>query len=296
MGRIYADFSDLVDAISASVVGVVTRQVDIYAGDLGFGTAFSIGEKIYATAHHVVASAEEIVLVTPEGDRAEGVVIAADPAEDLALLYSELRAPPIPLGSALKLKVGQPVLAIGYPLALLDKPTATLGIVSAVGRTLQVGDRIFEFLVQTDAAINPGNSGGPLVNASGEAVGVNSAMIAGAQGIGFAVPIDLVKIMLEIYKRYGRYVRPALGVYVAAINKAMASVYGLPVAKGLLVAAVQPGSYADEAGLRRGDIIVAVDGKPVENVFQLRLAVAEAVAEGRAPRLKVIRGGKTLEL
>lgn len=166
MGRIYADFSDLVDAISASVVGVVTRQVDIYAGDLGFGTAFSIGEKIYATAHHVVASAEEIVLVTPEGDRAEGVVIAADPAEDLALLYSELRAPPIPLGSALKLKVGQPVLAIGYPLALLDKPTATLGIVSAVGRTLQVGDRIFEFLVQTDAAINPGNSGGPLVNAS----------------------------------------------------------------------------------------------------------------------------------
>lgn len=121
-------------------------------------------------------------------------------------------------------------------------------------------------------------------------------MIAGAQGIGFAVPIDLVKIMLEIYRRYGRYVRPALGVYVAAINKAMASVYGLPVAKGLLVAAVQPGSYADEAGLRRGDIIVAVDGKPVENVFQLRLAVAEAVAEGRAPRLKVIRGGKTLEL
>lgn len=290
------DFSDLVERISPSVVGVVTRHVDIYEGDLGFGTAFSIGGGVFATAYHVVASAGEVALVTPEGDRAEGVVIAADPAEDLALLYSELRAPPISLGSALSLKVGQPVLAMGYPLALLDKPTATLGIVSAVGRSLRVGDRVFEYLIQTDAAINPGNSGGPLVNAKGEAVGVNSAIIAGAQGIGFAVPIDLVKIMLEIYRRYGRYVRPALGVYVVAVNKALVSVYGLPVSKGLLVAAVQPGSYADEAGLRRGDIIVAVDGKPVENVFQLRLAVAEAVAEGRTPRLRVVRGGRTLEL
>lgn len=290
------DFSDLVERISPSVVGVVTRQVDFYTGDLGFGTAFSIGNGIYATAHHVIASAEEIVLATPEGDKADAVVIATDPADDLALLYSELRTPSIPLGSALRLKVGQPVLAIGYPLALLDKPTATLGIVSAVGRSLRVGDRVFEFLIQTDAAINPGNSGGPLVNSSGEAVGVNSAIIAGAQGIGFAVPIDFVRVMLEIYRKYGRYARPTLGVYVAAINKAMASFYGLPVNKGLLVAAVQPGSYAEEAGVRRGDIIVAVDGKPVENVFQLRLALAEAVVEGRAPKLRVIRGGRTLEL
>jgi len=165
-----------------------------------------------------------------------------------------------------------------------------------VGRSLSVGDRVFEFLIQTDAAINPGNSGGPLINSAGEAVGINSSIIAGAQGIGFAVPIDLAKVMIDMVKRYGRYVRPALGVYVAAVNRAMAAVYRLPADRGLLVVAVQPGSYAEEAGLRRGDIIVSVDGKPVENVFQLRLAVSEAFAEGRTPRLGVLRGGRRMNL
>ena len=292
------DLSSLVEKASRSVVGVVTKLSDVWGLEEGrsFGTAFSAGGGLFLTAFHVVAGADAVLLVTPEGETAEARPIAGDPNDDLALLASDLSAPPIPLGSALRLKVGEPVLALGYPLAMLDKPTATFGIVSAVGRSLSVGDRVFEFLIQTDAAINPGNSGGPLINSAGEAVGINSSIIAGAQGIGFAVPIDLAKVMIDMVKRYGRYVRPALGVYVAAVNRAMAAVYRLPADRGLLVVAVQPGSYAEEAGLRRGDIIVSVDGKPVENVFQLRLAVSEAFAEGRTPRLGVLRGGRRMNL
>ncbi|MEZ0247864.1 MAG: trypsin-like peptidase domain-containing protein [Thermoproteus sp.] len=292
------DFSKLVERTAKSVVGVVTKTTGLWEleGDRSFGTAFSIGRGLFATAFHVVAEAENVILATPEGEAAEARIVAGDPNDDLALLASDLQAPPLELGSALTLKVGEPVLALGYPLAMLDRPTATFGIVSAVGRSLNLGGRVFEFLIQTDAAINPGNSGGPLVDSDGKAVGVNTAIIAGAQGIGFAIPIDLVKVAVEILTRYGRYVRPALGVYVTAINKAVAAVYKLPVQSGLLVMAVQPGSYAQDVGVRRGDIIVEVDGRPVENVFQLRLAVAEAFAEGRAPRLKVVRGGRAVEL
>ncbi|MFN7106566.1 MAG: S1C family serine protease, partial [Pyrobaculum sp.] len=262
-----------------SVVGVVTRQLDFYSH--GVGSAFSIGGGLFATALHVVEAAGEVAVVTPEGEVAEAVVVAIDPQEDLALLYSELRAPPLPLGSALRLRVGETVVALGYPLALLDRPTATFGIVSAVGRSLQVGERRFEFLIQTDAAINPGNSGGPLVNARGEAVGVNSSIIAGAQGIGFAVPIDLAKIMAEMVAKYGRYVRPALGVYVAAINKALASLYRLPVDRGLLVVDVQPGSPAEEVGIMKGDVITKVNNVPTTNVFELRLQLAESRVRGK---------------
>ncbi|HII47298.1 S1C family serine protease [Pyrobaculum aerophilum] len=290
------DLSGLVERASRSVVGVITRQLDLFQGDFGFGTAFAVDSGVFATAFHVVASAEEVALVTPEGDKARGQVIAADAAEDVALIYAELKAPPLPMGSALKLKVGQGVVAIGYPLALLDKPTATFGIVSAVGRTLRAGDRVFEFLIQTDAAINPGNSGGPLINMEGEAVGVNSAIIAGAQGLGFAVPIDIVKIMLEMIRKYGRYVRPALGIYVTALNKAVASIYGIPLDRGLLVVEVLPGSPAEDLGLERGDVILKVDGRAVTNVFELRLRVAEAVISQRRPVFEIWRRGRVLEL
>jgi len=286
--------SDLVERVSKSVVAVVTRGMELWGE--GFGSAFSVGGGFYATAYHVVSTAGEVALVTPEGERGVAEVAAVDPEEDLALLYSSLAAPPLPLGSALELKVGQGVVAVGYPLALLDKPTATFGIVSAVGRALRAGDRVFEFLIQTDAAINPGNSGGPLVDMGGRAVGVNSAVIAGAQGIGFAVPIDLVKIMLEMLKRFGRYVRPRLGVYVAALNKALAAAYGLPIARGLLVAGVYPGSPAERLGIRPGDVIVKVDGRAVSNVFELRLFLAEAVAQGREPTITVWRAGREVEL
>ncbi|WP_258870211.1 S1C family serine protease [Pyrobaculum aerophilum] len=130
----------------------------------------------------------------------------------------------------------------------------------------------------------------------GEAVGVNSAIIAGAQGLGFAVPIDIVKIMLEMIRKYGRYVRPALGIYVTALNKAVASIYGIPLDRGLLVVEVLPGSPAEELGLERGDVILKVDGRAVTNVFELRLRVAEAVISQRRPVFEIWRRGRVLEL
>lgn len=288
------DLSNLVEKVARSVVGVVTRGFGAFGE--GFGSAFAIDRGVYATAYHVVAQAGEVALITPEGEVADAVVAAADPAEDLAILYSDLYAVPLALGSALRLRVGQGVVAVGFPLALIDKPTATFGIVSAVGRSLRAGDRFFEYLVQTDAAINPGNSGGPLVNLSGEAVGVCSAVIAGAQGLGFAVPIDLVRIMYQMVKRYGRYVRPALGVYVVALNKALKALYGLPTDRGLLVVDVMPNSPAEEMGIARGDILTKVDGREVANVFELRLLIGEALIQGRTPRIEVLRGGRSIEL
>ncbi len=289
------DLSSLVEKVSRSVVAVVTRRFD-FTGDFGFGTAFAVDRGVYITAYHVVASSGEMALVTPEGERGEAAVAAADPAEDLAVLYSELSVPPLDVGSVLRLRVGQGVVAVGFPLALLDRPTATFGIVSAVGRALRAGDRFFEYLIQTDAAINPGNSGGPLVNMSGEAVGVCSAVIAGAQGVGFAVPIDIAKIMYEMLRRYGRYVRPALGVYVVALNKALKALHRLPTDKGLLVVDVVPNSPAEEIGIVRGDVLVKVNGREVTNVFEFRLLLGESLLQNRRPRLEVIRGGRTLEL
>jgi S1-C subfamily serine protease len=292
------DITALVEKASKSVVGIVTGELGWFGEVLqrSFGTGFYIDRQVLATAFHVIAGAEVLTLVTPDGDAARARVIAGDPQDDIALLYAESPGPPLPLGSALDLKVGEYVVALGYPLAMLDRPTATLGIVSAVGRYLRVGDRVFEGLIQTDAAINPGNSGGPLVTANGYAVGVNSAIIAGAQNIGFAVPIDLVKIMYDMVRRYGRYVRPSLGVLVAPLNKALAKAYGMPASRGLYVAEVLAGSIADRLGVEPGDIIIAVNGEGVSNTFELRVAVAESLINNKPIRLRVIRRGRELEL
>jgi S1-C subfamily serine protease len=152
------DLSNLVEKVSKSVVAVTTRRFE-WPGDVGLGTAFAVDRGVYVTAYHVVASGGGVALVTPEGEWSEAEVVAADPAEDLSLPYSDLSAPPLPMGSVLRLRVGQGVVAVGFPLALLDKPTATFGVVSAVGRSLRAGDRFFEYMIQTDAAINPGSRG-----------------------------------------------------------------------------------------------------------------------------------------
>jgi serine protease Do len=131
---------------------------------------------------------------------------------------------------------------------------------------------------------------------SGAAVGVCSAVIAGAQGVGFAVPIDLARVMYEMVRRYGRYVRPALGIYVVALNKALKTLYRLPTDRGLLVVDVVPGSPAEEMGLARGDVVTRVNGREVNNVFEFRLHLGESIIQNRPPRLEVLRGGEKVEL
>ena len=272
--------SDVVKRASESVVMVATLVPSITSlltgrEVRGIGSGFVIEENLIVTNSHVIYGANRVVVFFSDGTRCESRIIAVDPYRDLALLETSCGTPkPLKLGDSDKIRVGEIVFAIGSPLGL-PGPTVTMGVVSAVGRTI-IGktvsgeDIILEDLIQTDAAINPGNSGGPLVNASGEAIGVATAIIPYAQGIGFAIPINTVKKFLFFVKKYGRPVRAWIGVYVMQLTPEISSAYNLPIDKGLLVVKVVPGSPADRVGLREGDIIVRVNDKVVSKTRELK--------------------------
>ncbi|GAB6948338.1 trypsin-like peptidase domain-containing protein [Vulcanisaeta sp. JCM 16161] len=289
---------DIVNEMKSSVVSIITTRlmVDEWLNATpvrGLGTGFFIDNRHIVTANHVVQDATELVIVTPEGDEYEGELLGRDPEFDAALIRVEgaRSVKSVKLGDSDKLKVGQMVIAIGYPLGLLGEPTVTLGVVSAIGRSIRTPMGVLEGLIQTDAAINPGNSGGPLLNLDGEVVGMNTAIIAGAQGIGFAVPINLVKLTIDEILKFGRVVRPRLGIYGVDLSKPMAKYFRLPVEKGVLVVGVLPGSPADDAGIRQGDVITAIDDEELSSIVQLKVHLARKFIEGnRVFDLTVVRG------
>lgn len=262
----------------------------------GLGTGVIIDSNGHIlTNHHVVGDADKVEIRFLDNDKGyQAEVVGKDPATDLAVLKVQ-GAPssllqPAKLGSSDNLKIGEWVVAIGNPFGLDHSITA--GIVSAKGRSLMMPDR-YEDFIQTDAAINPGNSGGPLVNLSGEVVGINSAIFSrsgGYMGIGFAIPSAIAKSVSESLINQGRVVRGWLGVTIQNLSEELAKSFGVDTTKGVLVGQVQTDSPADTAGLKQGDIIVGVSGKNVEDVNQLKNKIA-GTKPGTTVSILVIRGG-----
>lgn len=254
------------------------------------GTGFVISaDGLILTNHHVVAGAEKLEVVFSDGTRCDAEVIGTDPKTDVALIRADAdRAyEPLPLGDSDALLPGDWVIAIGNPYGL--DHTVTAGIVSALGR--DIGQGPYDDFIQTDAAINPGNSGGPLMNLSGEVIGINSAINPQANTIGFAVPINMAKAILPQLEEKGRVVRGWLGVAVQPVTEELADALDLESQMGALVSQVTPGGPASEAGMERGDVILRFDSREVETTRDLPRAVAE-VAPGTSVNVEFMRDGK----
>ncbi|MEW5911953.1 MAG: DegQ family serine endoprotease [Thermodesulfobacteriota bacterium] len=245
------------------------------------------------TNNHVVAEADEILVRFKDGKEYPAKVVGRDPKTDLALVKVKAgkSLPYLPMGDSDKLRVGDWVLAVGNPFGLEN--TVTAGIISAKGRIIGAGP--YDDFLQTDASINPGNSGGPLINLQGQVVGINTAIVPQGQGIGFAIPVNTAKNIMAQLKEKGRVVRGWLGVVIQPVNDDLAQKFGLKEARGALVADVAAGGPAEKAGLKRGDVVVSYNGKPVKDFHSLPRLVAET-AVGAKVALEVMRGGKSKTL
>ena len=264
------------------------------ARSLGSGFVINADGHI-VTNNHVVEGATEIKVKLSDGRELTARVVGRDPKSDLALLKVDAAGlPVIPLGNSGELQVGEPVMAIGNPFGL--EQTVTTGIVSATGRV--IGEGPYDNFIQTDASINPGNSGGPLINARGQAIGINSAIFTqsgGSVGIGFAIPVDLAKSVVTQLASTGRVVRGYLGVGIQSMTADLAKGFGLGEPTGALVSSVVDGSPAARAGVKAGDVITEYNGRKVARSEDLPRAVAET-AVGREVALNVLRDGKAVTL
>ena len=244
----------------------------------GVGSGIIIDDKGHIlTNNHVIDGTDRLRVTLGDSKQVSAKVVGTDDETDLAVVRAEpleinstdaVKFQPVNLGNSEELKVGQIVMAVGNPFGLTGGPTVTAGIISSLNRNVQFENGILE-LVQTDAAINPGNSGGPLINTKGEVVAINTAKIPYGQGIGFAVPINTVKSILNDLIENGHVTRPWLGISTVKLNPRIASFYRLPIVRGALIVNVEPYSPADNAGLRRGDIIEEIDGNKIESPSQI---------------------------
>ncbi|MCI6869690.1 MAG: trypsin-like peptidase domain-containing protein [Selenomonadales bacterium] len=271
-------------AVGPAVVGITNKavardwfnnQFEIEQG-VGSGVIFRADGYI-VTNNHVIAGAKEIIVSLADGRSVSGELIGTDEITDLAVVKIDAdNLTAAEFGDSNDIMVGEPAIAIGNPLGLEFQGSVTAGVISALNRTLNLNDRQFK-LIQTDAAINPGNSGGALVNADGLVIGINSAKLAanGVEGMGFAIPINTVRDIVAELMEKGRVIRPWLGVGVFDKETAARQGYRLNADAGVYVEHVDKDGSAGAAGIRRGDIILEIAGKPVNTVGELRSAVAE---------------------
>lgn len=260
---------------------------------LGSGVIIDPQKGYILTNNHVIAGADEITVRLDDGKEYKAEVVGRDPKTDLALIRTkealDVEAG-APLGDSDKVEIGEWVMAIGNPFGL--ERTVTVGILSAKGRVIGAGP--YDDFLQTDAAINPGNSGGPLFNMKGEVIGINTAIVASGQGIGFAIPINMAKELLPQLEK-GKVTRGWLGVSIQEVTEDIAKSFKLKDAKGALVAEVMEDTPAERGGIERGDIITSFGGKEVETPNELQRIVASTTPDKKV-KVKVIRDGKSRTL
>jgi S1-C subfamily serine protease len=291
-----------VDVLSESVVGIESMKLtrDYRYGVVpieGQGSGVIIDSKGYIiTNNHVIDNTARVQVNLKDGRSFVGEVVGSDPATDIALVRVDSNnLPAAKLGESEKLRVGQIVLAIGNALGLPGAPTVSMGVISAVGRPLPGSDFVVEGLIQTDAAINPGNSGGPLADLDGRVIGINTAIIPFAQGVGFAIPVDTVKHIIEQISQNGRVIRPWLGISGTDVNTAIARRYNLPVESGVLLVEIARGGPAHQAGLREGDILVRVGEYQLKGMKDLVRALSKLSIGGEVA-IQFIKMGTTYEV
>ncbi len=312
-------FSEIVKAVSPAVVNISSTKVIkrqptpfdeffdfLYPFPDGRGKRWkeqSLGSGVVVssdgyivTNNHVVEQADEIKVILIDKKSFKAKVVGSDPKTDIAIIKIDAKGlPMLPWGDSEKLQVGEFVLAIGNPFGLSH--TVTMGIISAVGRA-DVGITDYENFIQTDAAINPGNSGGPLVNIKGELIGINTAIFSktgGYQGIGFTVPSNMVRVVMDQLIKHGKVTRGWLGITIQEITPEIAHKFGLRQSDGALVSDVAKGSPAHRAGMMRGDIILEFNGKRIRDVATLRNMVAQSKI-GSQVDIKVLRRDKEITL
>lgn len=311
-------FTEIVSAVSPAVVNISTTKVRQIETDSLFDDPFfdlfrpfndfgmpkkwkekSLGSGVIVssdgyiiTNNHVVEKGEEIRVTLFDKSTFKGKLVGADPKTDIAIIQIDANSlPTLKWGDSEELQVGEFVLAIGNPYSL--NHTVTMGIISAVGRA-NVGIADYEDFIQTDAAINPGNSGGPLVNVKGELIGINTAIFSrtgGYQGIGFAVPSNMVRVIMDQLVQQGKVTRGWIGVTIQELTPELSQKFGADRTQGALVSDVMKGGPAAKAGLKRGDIIIAFNGKIVKDVSNLRNMVAQSKI-GNEVKIKILRSGK----
>ena len=317
-----ASLADLVEKLSPAVVNINTtatvkssrgfpqgREIPgdeffrRFFGDMperefkqkSLGSGFIISSDGYIfTNNHVVEKADKIRVKLADGKEYDAVIRGQDPITDIALIKIDPVSNSLPVvkfGNSDKLRVGDWALAIGNPFGL--DQTVTAGIISAKGRV--IGSGPYDNFIQTDASINPGNSGGPLFNLDGEVIGINTAIVAQGQGIGFAIPINIAKGMLEDLKSKGKVVRGWLGITVQDITQEIADSLNLKEPRGALVGNVIPGEPAEKAGIKTGDIIIALDDRKIPDTHEL-LQIIAAIPVGRQVHVTVLRDGREQRL
>ena len=285
----------VVEKVGPAVVGVTVRGARGRAGG-GSGVLFTPDGYVLTNAH-VVAGAREMRVTLTDGSEHTAILVGSDPPTDLAVIRIEgVHLPHAELGSSASLRVGQLVVAIGNPLGFSN--TVSAGVVSALARSMRAQDgRLIDPILQTDVALNPGNSGGPLVDTHARVVGINTMIILGAQGLSFAVPIDTARWVIGQLMTAGRVRRGFLGLaaQVRPLPKRLARRLELAVETGVEVMQAEPGKPAARGGLLPGDVIVAMDGKPVRNVDEVH-RLLDAGSIGRKLPIKAVRGNDLVDM